>query len=238
MRIVTALLTFIAIFLAMDSILTPWVISSALRGNFIFGLGDVKWISVLLGLVGAALAALFFVPNTKASPETQSKYTKPNFAHSADELPTPEFYSEAEYKGARDINSPQYQIFLVQKFCIEKNNTLEKYIMGDEVYRTLEDVLQCADDRYARAQKIREDEISALMAHYRIDTKGELFCFAGKEFATLASALVEAKRTIAPPKSTAVCPNDSCRAMLPPDALACWKCGASFADPAGWKPLS
>ena len=45
------------------------------------------------------------------------------------------------FEGNEDIASPSYQLFLTRKFNIERNNTLEKFTIGDKVFNTLEEAL-------------------------------------------------------------------------------------------------
>lgn len=67
--------------------------------------------------------------------------------------PQPEFASEL------DISSPSYQLFLTRQFSIEKNSTLEKYVIGDDVFVTLEESLREADHRYqAKLSTIKAEE--------------------------------------------------------------------------------
>lgn len=52
------------------------------------------------------------------------------------------------FQGERELSSSKYQLFLVQKYGIEKNATLEKYISGNEVFNSLDDAINHADARY------------------------------------------------------------------------------------------
>jgi len=68
----------------------------------------------------------------------------------AQEIPreSPIQESQANFIGERNISSSPYQLFLIKKYGIEKNNTLEKYVFDNEVFDTLIGVLQEADRRY------------------------------------------------------------------------------------------
>ena len=55
---------------------------------------------------------------------------------------------EDPYKGERSVSIPNYQLFLTKRFSIEKNTTLEKYVIDEDVFDTLEMALQDADRRY------------------------------------------------------------------------------------------
>ena len=56
--------------------------------------------------------------------------------------------TQPEFAGELDISSSPYQLFLTRQFSIEKNLTLEKYVIGDDVFDTLEESLREADRRY------------------------------------------------------------------------------------------
>ncbi len=53
------------------------------------------------------------------------------------------------FSGERDLISPSYQLFLARRFNIERNATLERYVIEDEVFATLDESLQEADLRYS-----------------------------------------------------------------------------------------
>jgi hypothetical protein len=52
------------------------------------------------------------------------------------------------FGGALDISLPKYQLFLTRRFDIQRNNTLGKFVIDDEVFASLEDSLQVAHSRY------------------------------------------------------------------------------------------
>ncbi len=49
------------------------------------------------------------------------------------------------YKGPRDLTLGEYQLYLVERYAIEKNNTLEKYVCDGRVFETLQAALEEAD---------------------------------------------------------------------------------------------
>lgn len=53
-----------------------------------------------------------------------------------------------EYRGVLDVADPSYQLFLTRKFAIEKNQTLDVYVIGNEVFQTLNAALVDAHQRY------------------------------------------------------------------------------------------
>jgi hypothetical protein len=53
-----------------------------------------------------------------------------------------------KFEGEANISLPAYQLYLTRKFNIEKNSTLEKYIIGDQVYNHLDEALSASDVMY------------------------------------------------------------------------------------------
>ena len=54
------------------------------------------------------------------------------------------------FDGQRDIALPAYQLFLTKRFGVEKNNTIEKFVIGNDVYEDLPSALADADARYGQ----------------------------------------------------------------------------------------
>ena len=52
------------------------------------------------------------------------------------------------YDGERSIAIPAYQLYLTKRFAIEKNATLEKFVVEGNVFDTLQDSLRYADERH------------------------------------------------------------------------------------------
>ena len=68
------------------------------------------------------------------------------------------------FDGQHDIALPAYQLFLTKRFVIEKNNTLEKFVIGNDVFNDLSAALADADARYRQqlaGLAAREREASA-----------------------------------------------------------------------------
>jgi hypothetical protein len=55
---------------------------------------------------------------------------------------------EELYEGEANIEIPSYQLFLTKRFNIEKNQTLDKFVIEKNVFDTLKDALQYADNKY------------------------------------------------------------------------------------------
>ncbi len=59
-----------------------------------------------------------------------------------------------QYRDERNIQIGKYQLFLTEKYSIQKNATLEKYVVDDNLFETLEDALRYADGK--ETQEIQE----------------------------------------------------------------------------------
>lgn len=113
------------------------IVLSVIGGSREIGSGKAFLISALLSpLIGAIFVA--------TSP------TKNRVGNQPPHLPTHNSASldVSKYVGERGISLPAYQLFLTRRFGIEKNATLEKYVIGDDVFNTLDDSLREADSRY------------------------------------------------------------------------------------------
>jgi len=66
-----------------------------------------------------------------------------------------EDYKNSHYNGVRNITSGKYQLFLTKKYSIEKNATLEKYVVEDNLFQTLEEALAFCDNKEGEAERER-----------------------------------------------------------------------------------
>ena len=48
------------------------------------------------------------------------------------------------FSGEKDLNNDMYQLYLVEKYQIKKNDTLNKYVLNDKPYNELKDALEAA----------------------------------------------------------------------------------------------
>lgn len=79
-----------------------------------------------------ALIALIAIPKLEKSGDSVEQ--SPNAGDSA------------AFQGEPDLTSGQYQLFLTKKFDIEKNVTLEKYAVSEQLFPTLDAALAFAHD--------------------------------------------------------------------------------------------
>ncbi len=64
------------------------------------------------------------------------------------------------YCDERNIQLEKYQLFLTEKYSIQKNATLEKYVIGDSLFGTLEDALKYANDKEIQEEIQEEKQIA------------------------------------------------------------------------------
>lgn len=83
----------------------------------------------------------------------------------ASKSPTNKLNATAVFDGDRNLNAASYQLYLTKTFNIEKNPTLDKYVVDSRVFASLPEALEAADRLYdATIQKDRalvEAEIAA-----------------------------------------------------------------------------
>jgi hypothetical protein len=103
-----------------------------------------------LGLFFSLLAILALIALPKAGQESTNSNdeNKPKSpSGTASELNSS--LSPSLFDGPRDIEVPAYQLFLTRRFKIERNETLNKYIVGDDVFESLSKALTHSDGLYA-----------------------------------------------------------------------------------------
>jgi hypothetical protein len=119
--------------------------------------GKIEWF--ILGFLFSILAilALVSIPTLKAEEDADERSaSKPEY-----QVPS---VPEKRFAGVRNIAESNYQLFLAKEFGIEKSETLDKYVISDNVYDTLNDALKEADARYSQllvTDQRREAEIEA-----------------------------------------------------------------------------
>ncbi|MBN8448872.1 MAG: hypothetical protein J0M13_07690 [Candidatus Accumulibacter sp.] len=110
-------------------------------------------IASLLVIVGVVLFAFGSTGRTKSATSVAS--------------PAPvsdnEDYKNSRYNGERNIASGKYQLFLTKKYAIEKNATLEKYVVEDNLFETLEQALEFCDNKEKQA------ELERLRTAYKVE---------------------------------------------------------------------
>ena len=91
------------------------------------------------------------------------------------EPPTGEINIESSknrrYRGERNIQLGKYQLFLTEKYSIQKNATLEKYVVDENLFETLEHSLLYADGKETQEIKIQQE--AALKNAYLISSIAE-----------------------------------------------------------------
>ena len=54
--------------------------------------------------------------------------------------------SNNSFNGEKSLDNDSYQLFLVKKFNIEKNDVLNKFVLNNKTYASLEEALKIAKD--------------------------------------------------------------------------------------------
>lgn len=103
--------------------------------------GRGEWF--VLGFLFSILAvfALIAVPKLENAQTNEDTFSK-------EVTITSKQIENVTFEGERVITSLPYQLFLTKRFAIEKNNTLEKYVIGNDVFDTLDNSLNEASSRY------------------------------------------------------------------------------------------
>ena len=68
------------------------------------------------------------------------------------------------FDGERSIDDDEYQLYLVEKYSIKKNDTLNKFVLKRKSFGTLEDALRAAHD-------LEEGETSKVVQSVAAETK-------------------------------------------------------------------
>lgn len=89
-----------------------------------------------------ALFALIAIPKLEKSDGTQELSSPAVWAS----VPNPSACTSESFQHEPDLSSGKYQLFLTKKFSIEKNITLEKYVVDEQLFTTLDAALAFAHD--------------------------------------------------------------------------------------------
>lgn len=71
-----------------------------------------------------------------------------------------------KYRDERNIQIGKYQLFLTEKYSIQKNATLEKYVIEDNLFETLDDALKYADNK--EREEVFQEACARLRNAYQI----------------------------------------------------------------------
>jgi hypothetical protein len=67
-------------------------------------------------------------------------------ANEAKDSPNNSLPSNGRFNGSKDLNSDAYKIYLVKKWSIEKNDALNKFILKDKLFDSIEEATKHAND--------------------------------------------------------------------------------------------
>jgi hypothetical protein len=65
--------------------------------------------------------------------------------------------NENPWESSRDLNNSEYQIYLVKKYGIEKNEALGKIVVGSKTYSTIEEALATVSEQDVEAHKEKQE---------------------------------------------------------------------------------
>jgi hypothetical protein len=108
-----------------------------------------------------------------AVPKVESRNSSNSLKSPTTNAPEQSFEKSA-FSGERNISLPAYQLFLTRRFAIEKNATLDKYVIGDDVFSTLEDSLSEADSRFGRIIDEEKKRVDRAASEFRAREKVEV----------------------------------------------------------------
>lgn len=111
----------------------------------------------VLGFLFSILAVLALM----AIPKIENDKSSSDSWHSAKPI-AKQKAQESLFDGERNVSSSSYQLFLTKRFDIEKNSTLEKFVIDNTVFDTLADALGEAHSRYTKhlsMLKVEEDRL-------------------------------------------------------------------------------
>jgi len=158
-----------------------WVIQAFVFGFFCGYIAQEKgrsygsWFALGFFFSILAVFALIAVPKVEsASRKVSDGGARPPTAPDRPaSIPAPA--AQQLFDGQHDIALPAYQLFLTKRFVIEKNNTLEKFVIGNVVFNDLPAALADADARYGQqlaelaAQKLQIEREASAREQSRIE---------------------------------------------------------------------
>lgn len=101
------------------------------------------------------------------------------------------------FEGERDITTGKYQLYLTRKYTIERNTTLDKYIVNDSLFDSLNESLSFAnelEEKYLASDEYnRQNSDHELMREYNITLKDGMYILGDYHFDKLADALLNAR---------------------------------------------
>ena len=81
--------------------------------------------------------------------------------------------SSFTFSGESNLNNDSYILFLTKKFDVQKNDVLQKYVVGDKLYATLEDALSACHQIY-QAELERSEKNNAVLKKELLERKANM----------------------------------------------------------------
>jgi len=110
---------------------------------------DGKWFQLAHKNIGAKIKAFGRWDNGVIDPRLQELYEDIKLAIEEQKNKKEKIIAklnEKKFEGTKDINDDTYQLYLVEKYNIKKNDTLNKFVLNDKPYNDLIEVLKVAHE--------------------------------------------------------------------------------------------
>lgn len=110
---------------------------------------DGKWFQLAHKNIGAKFKAFGRFENGEMDPRLQELYEDIKLAIEEQKNKKEKIIAklnEKKFEGTKDINDDTYQLYLVEKYNIKKNDTLNKFVLNDKPYNDLIEVLKVAHE--------------------------------------------------------------------------------------------
>lgn len=113
------------------------------------GLMQQQQNTIMLAMFGIAVSLFMLFMASKKNSAGEAPTTSSNSAQTS---VNGQFYSNV-----RDIAEGSYKLYLVNKFKIEKNETLGQFVVVDQLFNTLDEALRFADEKDIAAEAIQKE---------------------------------------------------------------------------------
>ena len=99
--------------------------------------------------------------------DNQGPKNSPNFSNESD--PAPMLGIRNDFSGEKNLSNDAYQLFLLEKYAIKKNDVLNKFICKDKIFNTVDDAIAFAAQEELRLEsEAMEKELKRIQEQERI----------------------------------------------------------------------
>lgn len=132
------------------------------------GRGPGEWFALGFLFSLLAILALIALPKVGSEAKIEAGDQQPNHPQGS---PASPIETTPIFDGQRSIELPEYQLFLTRRYNIERNNTLEKFVVGDKIFESLSASLVYADACYQRDLNEREQALAEAASVRELDQR-------------------------------------------------------------------